>query len=271
MRITAVRIFIAAFVYCTSAAFSVTVFAQTVTLRNVTILQDKSALSVTETAAAELLSSEVQKRIGVQWQISSNWPSGGDVILLKRTTPKTNLPVTIPVSPALSAKEESFRIVGLLNRQQQVIVIEGADERGLIFGVGQLLRLFQYQPSLVTLAQFPAFAASPDKSIRGHQLGYRNTANSYDGWTKAQFEQYIKDLIVFGTNSIESIPIFDESTSPHFKEDPMVMNAFISSVCKKYAMDYWMWIPAQFDLKDSALRKKYLTIFEKICQQSVTI
>ena len=271
MRITAVRIFIAAFVYCTSAAFSVTVFAQTVTLRNVTILQDKSALSVTETAAAELLSSEVQKRTGVQWQLSSNWPSGGDVVLLKRASAKTNLPVTIPLVPAVSAKEESFRIVGILNQQQQIIVIEGADERGLLFGVGQLLRMFQYQPSLVTLAQLPVFATSPDKSIRGHQLGYRNTANSYDGWTKEQFEQYIKDLVVFGTNSIESIPIFDESTSPHFKEDPMVMNAFISSVCKKYALDYWMWIPAQFDLKDTLLRKKYLATFEKICKQSVTI
>ena len=257
--------------FCISIVIPRKAFAQNIVLQQVTILLDKSASSVTETAAAELLASEVQKRTGIQWQVSTNWPSGGDVVLLKRVAAKTNLPVTIPLVPAVSAKEESFRIVGILNRQQQIIVIEGTDERGLLFGVGQLLRLFQYQPSSVTLAQLPAFAASPDKSIRGHQLGYRNTANSYDGWTKQQFEQYIKDLVVFGTNSIESIPIFDESTSPHFKEDPMVMNAFISSVCKKYALDYWMWIPAQFDLKDSSLRKKYLTTFEKICKQSVTI
>ncbi|MCW3120091.1 MAG: hypothetical protein JWM28_4173 [Chitinophagaceae bacterium] len=131
--------------------------------------------------------------------------------------------------------------------------------------------MMQYQDQEVHFKQLPSLASSPDKSIRGHQLGYRNTANSYDGWTRLQFEQYIRDLVVFGTNSIESIPIFDETMSPHFKVPPMEMNAYISTVCQKYSLDYWMWIPAQFDLRDTARRNKYLATFEKICKQSVRI
>ncbi|HSB94195.1 MAG TPA: hypothetical protein VLC28_13820, partial [Flavitalea sp.] len=78
-------------------------------------------------------------------------------------------------------------------------------------------------------------------------------------------------LVVFGTNSIESIPIFDESTSPHFKVPPMEMNAHISAICQKYMLDYWMWIPAQFDLADTAKRNQYLATFQKICKESVRI
>ena len=35
--------------------------------------------------------------------------------------------------------------------------------------------------------------------LRGHQLGYRPKTNSYDAWTPAMWEQYVRDLVVFGT------------------------------------------------------------------------
>ncbi len=107
---------------------------------------------------------------------------------------------------------------------------------------------------------------TPDKPIRGHQLGYRNTANSYDGWTAEQFEQYIRDLVVFGTNSIESIPIFDEKPSPHFKLPAAEMNRRISEICEQYDIDYWMWVPAQFDLKDKAETEKISRYLRKYLQ-----
>ena len=245
---------------------------QPVWLHQVSIFQEKTSLSNGETAAVEMLSSEVEKRIGVKWNVYSTWPVTGDVIILKRADTKTKLPFPLPGSPRLDEKSnESFRIINTSYQNQRIIIVEGAGERGVLFGVGQLLRLMRYQPDNAGFIQWPSLASSPDKGIRGHQLGYRNTANSYDGWTKEQFEQYIRDLVVFGTNSIESIPIFDESVSPHFKVPAMEMNAFISSLCRKYSLDYWMWIPAQFDLNDTAKRNKYLATFEKICRQSVRL
>lgn len=245
--------------------------AQSIPLQNVTILQEKISLSSAEMAAAEMLREEVAKRTGVTWNVSSSWPATGDVVVLKKASAKTKLPFAIPAMPVLSGKSESYRIVSVQHQHQKVVIVEGVDDRGVVFGTGYLLRTMLYAGNRVGFEQLPAVSSSPDKYMRGHQLGYRNTANSWDAWTKAAFEQYIRDLVVFGTNAIESIPIFDEKSSPHFKVKPAEMNAFISQVCQKYSLDYWMWIPAQFDLKDPALRSKYLSDFEEICRQSVRI
>ena len=42
--------------------------------------------------------------------------------------------------------------------------------------------------------------------MRGHQTSYRPKTNSYDAWTVDMWEQYIRDLAVFGANSYELIP-----------------------------------------------------------------
>ncbi|MEP7259018.1 MAG: hypothetical protein ABI687_11525 [Flavitalea sp.] len=247
------------------------VFAQPVTIRQATVFQDKTALTKTDMAAAEILTQETFKRTGLSWPVSAAFPSAGDVIILRRASSKIKIPVAFETTPSLPQRSESFRIVSTVYQNRTIILIEGIDERGLIFGVGQALRMMEYAAGSISFNQAPMLASSPDKPIRGHQLGYRNTANSYDGWTKRQFEQYIRDLAIFGANSIESIPIFDEHPSPHFKVAPMEMNSFISATCQKYGMEYWMWIPAQFDLKDQGLRNKYLSTVEEICKQSVRI
>ncbi len=245
--------------------------AQEIALKNITIVQDKKEMTFQEAAATALLTDEIFNRIGIKIKNSEKLPSSGDVILLRKKSTANSLGIKTPSIPSLQNLPESYRITNFKESNRTVILIEGFDDRGLLFGIGKLLRQLKYKTGAISLSKALSISSTPDKSIRGHQLGYRNTANSYDGWTKKQFEQYIKDLIVFGTNSIESIPIFDEKQSPHFKVDPMEMNAYISSLCKKYGLDYWMWIPAQFDLSDQVLRKIYLDQFEKICQQSATI
>ena len=97
-------------------------------------------------------------------------------------------------------------------------------------------------------------ATAPTHSIRGHQLGYRHTANSYDGWDDKQFEQYIRELALFGANSIEGIPFQDDRKSPLMPLPRNVMNRKLSEICARYEMDYWVWTPADFDLKDTAKR-----------------
>jgi hypothetical protein len=67
--------------------------------------------------------------------------------------------------------------------------------------------------------------------IRGHQLGYRNTANSWDAWTVDQFEKYIRELALFGTNSIENIPFQDDAPGPNMKVPRKEMNRRMSEIC----------------------------------------
>ncbi len=245
--------------------------AQVAYLQNLHIVTGKGNLSNAEKAAAVVLAEELKKRTGLQSTVSASWPASGDVIVL--LTAGAPLPDGFILSPApvLITKPESYRIVSTQQGKRTVLVVEGYDGRGVLYGVGELLRTFSYKAGAVGLPVNFTVSSSPDKPIRGHQLGYRNTANSYDAWTVAQFDQYIRELVVFGTNSIESIPIFEEEKSPHFKMAPDSMNAAISGICNRYGLDYWIWVPAQFDLKDTAKRNHYLARIEKICKMSVTL
>ena len=237
----------------------------------VTVVTSGAALTNGERSAVKILTEEVQKRTGLNWQVSSTCPAAGDVIILKREGTNIKGAPAFPGQPELSRTPESFRIVSSGQAGRAVVLIEGRDGRGVMFGVGKLLRMLQYNKGSVSLKSGLALAESPAKEIRGHQLGYRNTANSYDGWTPEQFEQYIRELVIFGANSIESIPIFKEEKSPHFKIPPDEMNSRISAICDAYDLDYWMWVPAQIDLNDKDKRRKYLETFEKICNYSVRI
>ncbi|HMX30322.1 MAG TPA: hypothetical protein PKC13_32370, partial [Blastocatellia bacterium] len=77
-------------------------------------------------------------------------------------------------------------------------------------------------------------------------LGYRPKTNSYDAWTLPMWEQYIRDLAVFGTNAIELIPprSDDAADSPHFPRSQMEMMIGMSRICDDYDIDVWIWYPA---------------------------
>ncbi|MGC4036290.1 MAG: hypothetical protein QM764_10025 [Chitinophagaceae bacterium] len=254
-----------------TVVFSNAGVAQTIQIQNATIVTAGSVLSNGEKSAVAILGEEVQKRTGMQWKTSVAIPAEGDVIIIKKQSDKLKYSFTFPGAKELIQKPESFRVAIAKDNGRNIILIEGYDSRGEFFGAGKLLRSFAYNKNSVSLDGALSISTSPDKSIRGHQLGYRNTANSYDGWTPEQFEQYIRDLAIFGANSVESIPIFDEKESPHFKLRPDEMNKRISEICQQYDLDYWMWVPAQMDLNNKEKRNFYLATFEKICKFSVRI
>ena len=82
--------------------------------------------------------------------------------------------------------------------------------------------------------------------MRGHQLGYRPKSNTYDAWSVPVFEQYIRDLAVFGSNAVELIPprSDDAADSPHFPLPPMRMMVELSRLLAAYGLDVWIWYPA---------------------------
>ena len=89
-------------------------------------------------------------------------------------------------------------------------------------------------------------ASAPRYPLRGHQLGYRPKTNSYDAWDVAQWEQYIRDLAVFGNNAIELIPprSDDAADSPHFPLPPLEMMTRMSQIAADLGLDVWIWYPA---------------------------
>ena len=122
----------------------------------------------------------------------------------------------------------------------------GADERGVLFGVGRLLRELRLTRGAIGLAPGLRLSTTPRTRLRGHQLGYRPKTNSYDGWTVAMWDQYIRDLAVFGTNAIELIPprSDDDADSPHFPLPPIEMMTAMSRIADAYGLDVWIWYPA---------------------------
>ena len=77
---------------------------------------------------------------------------------------------------------------------------------------------------------------APEYPIRGHQLGYRGLNNTYDTWDLATYEQYVRDLIIFGTNAIELIPTFDptKKSGPHMKKPMWQMNRALSEMAGSF-------------------------------------
>ena len=79
-----------------------------------------------------------------------------------------------------------------------------------------------------------------------------------------QFEQYIRELAIFGANCVENIPFQDDSPGPLMRVPRKEMNVRMSEICRRYDQDYWLWTPADFDLADAAKRAKALQEHEAL-------
>jgi hypothetical protein len=178
-----------------------------------------------ERKAVTMLVEEVDKRTGIRWPVGR--PAEG---------------VVIEVAERKNVPAEGYRVTVY----DSVVSVAGNDARGVLFGVGRLLRLLRMERGSVSIHDEWTEASAPQYPLRGHQLGYRPKTNSYDGWAVPVWEQYIRDLVVFGTNAIELIPprSDDDADSPHFPLPPMRMMTEMSRLADSYGLDVWIWYPA---------------------------
>lgn len=187
--------------------------------------------------AAQMLQEELAARSGVRLTISKQAPEGRVAILIGTT--KTVPGVVVPEKP------EAYGIVA----DGSTVRLVGHDERGALFAAGRLIRLADAAPGVLALNLPKPIATAPDVPYRAHQLGYRNTANTYDAWTVDTYERYIRDLILFGCNGIELIDHLD----PLAKDGPVMtmpvraMNVRLSELLHSYGIDVWLWSPVMAD------------------------
>ena len=196
--------------------------------------------------SAQVLQEEVAKRTGFHWNFTKKIPRSAhgmfilgtekDLSKLTDEWQKTlqNLPPTGP---------DGFKLA-FLDDSQTVLVI-GNDERGTLYGVGRLLRKMEMRQGEVQLPENLQISSTPRFPIRGHQLGYRPKTNAYDAWTVAQYDQYIRELALFGANSIEIMPprTDDDFSNEHMKLPAIKMIGEQSRICASYGLDVWMWYP----------------------------
>jgi hypothetical protein len=217
----------------------------TIVMNNVSVILPASPTK-RERIAAEMILDEIMRRCGVEWTLGT---AGTVKIYLGTRASWHTLGGSIASVAAKAAKlpTESFAIASGSEGSGGWIAVCGSDERGLIFGAGKLLRLCSLQRRSIT-ANMEAFnlTSSPHYAIRGHQLGYRPKTNAYDAWTVEMWDQYIRELAIFGTNTVELLPPIsdDLSDSPHFPIPPQKMMVEMSRICDKYDLDVSVWYPA---------------------------
>ena len=141
-------------------------------------------LSAPEAKAVAMLLDEVEKRSGIRW-----------------TMGLADRPSTIVIGRG-TGPPEGYSILSSAHE----VTISANDARGMLFGIGRLLREMHMRRGHITIPDDLNNTTAPKYTLRGHQLGYRPKTNSYDGWSVALWEQYIRDLAVFGTNAVELIP-----------------------------------------------------------------
>lgn len=210
----------------------------------------------------EVITEEIASRTGINLIGSAE---SRTIIALALSSQKSlngiDLPATSP--DASEQKSEGYRLVHEKMSGKNIIWIIGQDARSILFGIGQLLRSAEMAKGSMLLPAGIDMATAPQYPIRGHQFGYRNTANSWDAWTVEQFDQHFREQVLFGANCFENIPFQDGAPSVHMKVPRDEMNIHLSNICDKYDVDYWVWTPATFDLKtEKEKRQAELDIHE---------
>jgi hypothetical protein len=196
-----------------------------------------AGLTGPERKAASLLADEIEKRTRIRLPITETWPDG-PAIFTGRDLPARFSGRMMAAVPGA----DGYRLQALDGN----ILVVGNDARGTLYGAGALLRRLRMDRDTLQAPDDLRVASAPRYALRGHQLGYRPKTNSYDAWNVAMWDQYMRDLIVFGANAIELIPprSDDDADSPHFPLPPMQMMIEMSRLAASYGLDVWIWYPA---------------------------
>jgi hypothetical protein len=209
-----------------------------------------ATLNVQERTAVRVLVEEVEKRTRVRLPVSAQWPAETvPAIAVGPLATSSNWAGAglRGLASATAPGREGYRlVVSSAGRRAPTVLVLGADSRGVLFGVGRLLRELHMSPGSVRAPAALSMVSTPQVALRGHQLGYRPKTNAYDAWDVPMWEQYIRDLAIFGTNAIELMPprTDDAADSPHFPLPQMDMMVQMSRIADEYGMDVWVWYPA---------------------------
>ena len=221
------------------------VYSRTESISNLTIVNlEKNEKLVNR--SADILKEEIGKRSVIKIVSVNKIPKSlqNSVILcLEKSVKDLPSPYREQISAMKRTGKEGYKL--LTSDGTGTILVVGADPRGVLYGVGKLLRMMEIRKEGILIPEPLKISSTPKSSVRGHQLGYRPKTNAYDAWTVAQMNSYIRDLAIFGANSIEIMPpnTDDAPYSPVMKLPLLDMAIEQSKICDSYGMDVWMWYP----------------------------
>jgi len=203
--------------------------------------------------AADMLRDEIKKRTRIGLEVVSKMPAKGEAAIVIGTAKDLAKKSYKPMAGfEVPRKTDGYSLwVDTTKRKAATVCTAGYDDRGTLFAVGRLLRVLDMERDSVKLDSEIRISTAPVYPLRGHQLGYRPKTHSYDGWDIKMWEQYYRDMVVFGMNALELIPPTsdDAEDSPHFPKPKLEMMVLMSQLAADYGLDVWIWFTA-LDKKD---------------------
>jgi hypothetical protein len=199
------------------------------------------------TNAADMLRDEIEKRTRITLDVVTKMPAKDQATIVIGVGKKITKKYPLPAGMTMPSKADGYAVwVDTKKRAAPTICLTGVDERGALFAAGRLLRLLDMRRDTLSLDSETSIATAPDTALRGHQFGYRPKTNSYDAWDLPMWEQYYREMAVFGMNAIEIMPprTDDAADSPHFPKPQMEMMILMSQLADDYSLDVWIWFPA---------------------------
>ena len=211
---------------------------------------------------ARLLHQEVWDNARVRWEVieGGTQPSVGSKIAVQLALDQQ----LEQQASSSGAPHESYQI----ETTAAEVRITGASLRGLLFGVGRLLREMRmhyeekYSSAMINICTLGSDSLSilsaPKYNMRQHQIAFRPKTNTYDAFSLTQMRREILELAFFGGNAIEVIPpgLDDADQSPNFENTWMESIADVSKWCDELDIKFSMWYPPYFVDYDKAETQK---------------
>ena len=132
------------------------------------------------------------------------------------------------------SESEDFSI----EHEKEKITVTAHRLRGLIYGYSVFLRKCRVIDGELVLTKDISGKYSPYMPIRGHQLSYTDMNNTYETWGEKQYERYIRDLMMFGTNTVEACLGDDEKHTDLMKYSFEEITKIKSQICERLDINF---------------------------------
>ena len=196
--------------------------------------------------ARRMLTEEIQKRTGLDLkrsEIPGSEEHPSILLCLADNAPDKMRDFVEEMN--VPEQKEGFAIAVNNQGKHPVVVLAGRDERGVLFSVGRLLLQLKMEDKQLELHEDYRICTAPRYPHRGHQIAYRNLSHCYDAWTPAIYEQYMRELAVFGANAFETTSFsVDGRDGPHAKLTGGEMATAWSRICADYGFSFWLFSEA---------------------------
>lgn len=157
----------------------------------------------------------------------------------------------LPILAEGSSADFIFKIDDSINNKDTYIILESPfgflfyakSIRGLIYAYSHFLRKTTFLNNKITLTENICGTYTPQKEIRGHQISYRTTPNTYDAWDYDAYFTCQLDMMAFGANTIEHNGTKDKSSNRNplmkYEQEEFLVNA--SRLADKVDMNVSLW------------------------------